>query len=172
MRAVLAVDVLDDFLAPLVLEVDVDVGGLVALLADEALEQQRGLRRVHLGDAQAVADRRIGGRAATLAQDAPGTGERHHVEDGEEEGLVALLEDQRELAFDLLLHRVGHAAGIALARTVLGHAPQVAGRRLAGRHDLVRVLVLQLLQREVAGPCEVHAALQPLGTAELRQRQP
>jgi hypothetical protein len=37
--AVLGVDVLHHFLAPLVLEVDVDVGRLVALLADEALEQ-------------------------------------------------------------------------------------------------------------------------------------
>ena len=39
--AVLGVDVLHHFLAPLVLEVDVDVGRLVALLADEALEQHR-----------------------------------------------------------------------------------------------------------------------------------
>ena len=36
---VLLEDVLDDFLASLVLEVDVDVGRLVAFLADEALEQ-------------------------------------------------------------------------------------------------------------------------------------
>jgi hypothetical protein len=38
--AVLAVDVLDDLFAALVLEVDVDVGRLVALGADEAFEQQ------------------------------------------------------------------------------------------------------------------------------------
>jgi len=37
--AVFPVDVLDDFLAPLVLEIDVDIGRLVALLRDEALEQ-------------------------------------------------------------------------------------------------------------------------------------
>ena len=37
--AVFAVDVLDDLLAPLVLEVDVDVGRLVALARDEALER-------------------------------------------------------------------------------------------------------------------------------------
>ena len=43
--AVLAVDVLHHFLAPLVLEVDVDVGRLVALLADEALEQHAHARR-------------------------------------------------------------------------------------------------------------------------------
>ena len=38
--AVFLVDVLDHLLAPLVLEVDVDVGRLLALLGDEALEQQ------------------------------------------------------------------------------------------------------------------------------------
>ena len=38
--AVFAIDVLDHLLAPLVLEIDVDVGRLVALVADEALEQQ------------------------------------------------------------------------------------------------------------------------------------
>src|SRR5437773_7645025 len=37
--AVFPVDVLDDFLAPLVLEIDVDIGRLIALLRDEALEQ-------------------------------------------------------------------------------------------------------------------------------------
>ena len=40
--AVACVDVLDHLLAPLVLEVDVDVGRLVALLGDEALEQHVG----------------------------------------------------------------------------------------------------------------------------------
>jgi len=35
----IGIDILDDFLAPLVLEIDVDIGRLVALLRDEALEQ-------------------------------------------------------------------------------------------------------------------------------------
>ena len=39
-RVYLSVDVLDHFLAPFVLEVDVDVRRLVALAGDEALEQQ------------------------------------------------------------------------------------------------------------------------------------
>ena len=48
--AVTAVDVLDHLLAPLVLEVDVDVGGLAPLARDEALEQEVDLRRVDGGD--------------------------------------------------------------------------------------------------------------------------
>ncbi len=67
--AVLLVDVLDHFLAPLMLEIDVDVGRLLALLADEALEQQVVGRRVDRGDPQAVTDRAVG-----RATRAPGTG--------------------------------------------------------------------------------------------------
>src|SRR5205807_9264118 len=39
LAAVLAIDVLNDFLAPLVLEVDIDVRRLIALTRDEALEE-------------------------------------------------------------------------------------------------------------------------------------
>ena len=68
--AVLLVDVLDHLLAPLVLEVDVDVGRLVALGRDEALEEQLDAYRVDGGDAEAVADGGVGRRAAALAEDA------------------------------------------------------------------------------------------------------
>ena len=63
------------FLAPLVLEIDVDVGGLVPLAADEPLEQDVdpiGIDRRH---AQAIADRRVGRRAASLAEDVPARGQ-------------------------------------------------------------------------------------------------
>ncbi len=67
--AVLLVDVLDHLLAPLVLEIDVDVGRLAAFLGDEAVEQQLVLGRIDLGDAEAEAHRRIRRAAAPLAQD-------------------------------------------------------------------------------------------------------
>ena len=51
------------------LEIDVDVGRLLALLGDEALEQQVAGRRVDRGDPEAVADRAVRRRAAPLAQD-------------------------------------------------------------------------------------------------------
>ena len=63
------VDVLDHLLAPLVLEIDVDVGRLAAVLGDEAGEQEIALVRVHLGDAEAVADGAVRRRAAALAED-------------------------------------------------------------------------------------------------------
>jgi hypothetical protein len=50
--AVAAVDVLDHLLAALVLEIDVDVGRLVALGRDEALEQEVDAGGVDGGDAE------------------------------------------------------------------------------------------------------------------------
>ena len=64
------VDILDHLLAPLMLEIDVDIGRLFPLRRDEALEQQIDLGRVHIGDGEAVADRGVGRRAAALAENA------------------------------------------------------------------------------------------------------
>ena len=64
--AVFVVDVLDHFLAPLMLEIDVDVGRLAALLGNEALEQQVAGRRVDRGDSEAVADGAVRGRCRVL----------------------------------------------------------------------------------------------------------
>ena len=58
LAAVALVDVLDHLLAPLVLEIDVDVGRLVALGRDEALEQQIEARRIDLGDRRGRSRRR------------------------------------------------------------------------------------------------------------------
>src|SRR3546814_4425825 len=87
-------DVLHDLLAARVLEVDVDGERLLALGGDEALEQQVHARGIDLGDAEAEADGRVGGRAAALAEDALRAGKAHHVLDGEEERRVVELADE------------------------------------------------------------------------------
>ena len=66
--AVALVDVLDHLLAPLVLEIDVDVGRLAAVLGNEAGEQKLALVRIHRGDAEAKAHRAVRRRAAALAK--------------------------------------------------------------------------------------------------------
>ena len=86
--SVALVDVLDHLLAPLVLEIDVDVGRLAAILGDEALEQQAAFARVDVGDAQAVADRRVRRRAAALAEDVLAARIADDVMHGEEVGRV------------------------------------------------------------------------------------
>ncbi len=79
LAAVFLVDVLNHFLAALVFKVHVDVGRLVARAADETLKQQGAARGVNLGDAKAVTHRRIGRRAAPLAQDVAAAGKAHQV---------------------------------------------------------------------------------------------
>ena len=68
-RPYLLVDRLDDLLAPLVLEVDVDVRRLAPLRREESLEEEVRPRRVNRRDPQAVADGAVGGAPAPLAED-------------------------------------------------------------------------------------------------------
>ena len=148
--AVLRVEVLDYLLAALVLEVDVDVRRLVALPRDEALEQHGHARRVHLGDAERVAGRRVRRRAAALAQDVAAARELDQVVHGQEVALVAELCDQRELALDEGLHRRRRAIRPAPHGARLHQTAQVRFRRRARGHDFLRVLVAQLVEREAA----------------------
>ena len=147
---VLRVEVLDHLLAPLVLEVHVDVGRLVALARDESLEQHGHARRVHLGDAERVAGGGVRRRAPPLAQDAAGAGELDEVVHRQEIGLVAELCDQRELALDELPDRRWHPCRPAPHRTLFDQAAQVKLGRRACRHDLLRVFVAKLVEREPA----------------------
>jgi len=100
MPPVLPVDVLDHFLAPLVLEIDVDVRRLVAFLADETLEEETVKVRIDLRHAEAIADHGVRGAAPALAQDALGARPAHDIGDREEVGLVGELRDQCEFVLD------------------------------------------------------------------------
>ena len=96
------VDVLDDLLAPVGLDVDVDVGRAVALRGEEPLEQQTQGHGVGVGDAEGVADRGVGRAPPPLAEDVGASAELDQVPHdeevpGEAEGL-----DQGHLVVDLL----------------------------------------------------------------------
>src|SRR5437868_4232323 len=69
LASIALVDILDDVLAPFMFEIDVDVGGLVALLRDETGEQKLARPGIDRSDAEAVADGAVGRRAASLAED-------------------------------------------------------------------------------------------------------
>src|SRR5512146_604569 len=64
--SVFSVDVLDDFFAPLMFEIDVDVGRFVSFTRDETLEQNAHARGIDLRDAEAIAHGGVCRRAATL----------------------------------------------------------------------------------------------------------
>ena len=69
-----------DVLAPRRLDVDVDVGQLVAHRVEEPLERQVVAQRVDVGDAGQVADERAGGRAPARREDA------HRLDVGDDVG--------------------------------------------------------------------------------------
>ncbi len=156
LAAVFFVDVLQHLLAPLVLEVDVDVRRFVPLAADEPLEQQVAGRRVDRRDAQGEADGRVGRRAAALAQNVPRAGEADQVPDREKVRLVAQLADQLELVLDLLPDFRRQAGRVAFGRPLPGELREKLQRRLALGRQLGRIFVPQLVERETRSGRRFH----------------
>ena len=66
--AIALIDILHHLLAPLMFEIDVDVGRLGAFFGQEAGKEQIVADRIDRGDAEQIADQRIGRTAASLAQ--------------------------------------------------------------------------------------------------------
>ncbi len=161
--AVALVDPLDHLLAPLALEVDVDVRRLPALGRDEALEQQPGAHRVDGGDAQHVADGGVGGGSASLAQDVLRPGVADDAVHGQEVGRVAEAADEVDLVPQLPGHVLGQAVRVAQRDAVPDRALQRLLRRLARHVGLVRILVAQLRQAEAAAVGDLRRARQRLG---------
>ncbi len=167
---VFPVNVLNHLLAPLVLEVDVDVRRLLALGRDEALEQKIEALGVDRGDAETIADRGVGGRAPALAEDAFAPGEAHDVVHGQKIGRVAELLDQQEL----VLEERADLGRRAFRITPGGALPGEPGKMLLdgeprGRR-LDRVVVSQFVQGKTAGLGDLERALErPLIPAEEAQ---
>ena len=171
MAAVFAVDVLNDLFTALVLKVDVDVGRLIALSADETAEQQVHVFgcRVDLRHAQAITDHRVGRAAPALAQDALAARPVHDVGNGQKVRRKGQLGNQGQLLFDGLQHLLGCTVAKAPLHTGLRQCPQPTVRRVAGRHDLLRVFVAQLGERKFAGRRHRHTGGQPLRPVQRRQ---
>ena len=156
MTTVLLIKVLDDLLTPLVLEVDIDVGRLVALARDEALEQHRHARGIDLGDAEAITHRGVRRRAAPLTEDAATARERDQIVHGEEIGFVTELGDEREFVLDQRAHIGRHVIAQrrrpapALHGAAFDEFTQPLGGRTPLGHDLARIFIAQLIERESA----------------------
>src|SRR5690606_34313340 len=68
LAAVFIVNVLDNFFTALVLEINIDIRWLIALFGNKALKQNIDLTWRYFGNKQAIADHRIGCRAAPLTE--------------------------------------------------------------------------------------------------------
>ncbi|HEX9660200.1 MAG TPA: hypothetical protein VGA18_07855 [Rhodothermales bacterium] len=166
LAAVLVVDVLQDFFAAFVLEVDVDVRGLVAFGADEALEEEVDAVGIDAGDAQAVTDGGVGRTAAALAEDVLGAGEGDDVPDGQEVGLVLQLADELQLVLDEPSDFLGNTGGV----TIVGPGPGQLGEEVvrvpARRAECFGILVAQLVEAEAAAIGDLDGAGQGVGVID------
>ena len=146
--AVLARDVVDDLVAPGVLEVHVDVGHRHAVRIEEALEGQSVEDGIDRRDSQRVRDDRSRRRAAAGRGDALLAGEAREVGHDEEVGGVAHRDDDAELVVEALPQGVGHAAVASFeAALALGAQPRLDG--VAVRDGEVREAQLTEGHREV-----------------------
>ena len=152
----MVVDVLHHLLAPLVLEIDVDVGRLVARGGDEPLEQEVVLGGIDLGDPQAVAERRIGRRAAPLAQDLQRTGVADDVVDGEEIGGVVEVLHRLEFMVERRPDLWRNASGIAPGRARRRKGRERLLLACIARPQFEGVVVAQVREREGDALEEAH----------------
>jgi hypothetical protein len=135
--AVLLVDVLDDLLAPVGIEVDIDVRLLLAQAGEETFEGEAVEDRVDRRDAERVADRRVRGRAAPLAEDAATLREGDDVVHDEEVAGEVLRLDHPEFLLEALMDGcIG--PGILLERAAPHELAQPRHGGVALRHLLLR----------------------------------
>ena len=149
LAGILAIDVLNDLLATLVLEIHIDVGRLVALFRNETLHQSRHPLRIDLGYPETEADDGVRRGAPALTQDADAPRVTNDVVDSQEIRLVLQLTDQRELVLDEPpdFRRLARRPTPAASR--LRQGTQMRCRRFTGRYELVRIFVSELGKREV-----------------------
>ena len=161
--AVLRVDVLDHLLAAAVLDVEVDVGRLGPLAGEKALEQQVHPHRVDRRDAEAVADRRVGRRAAALGEDAAAPADLDDVPHRQEVSAVVELVDQRQLPLELRRHVGGNQAAVAAARPAERELPQALRRAHAVGQALGGVAIDDIGEGKGAATGDLAGALEGVG---------
>src|SRR6185312_13494892 len=167
---VFIVDILDHLLPPLVLEVDIDIGRFIALTGYEALEEERcAAQRVDGGNSQAVTDAGVRGRPPTLTQNPFAARKSDDVVDGQEVRLVAQIRDELELVLDRGALTRRHALRPAPVRARLRQLAQMTRRSLTFRHELMRILIPQLFQREGTTSGDGYRFLEELARIELRE---
>ena len=127
--AVALVDVLDGLLAFFFGgQVEVDVGPLAAVFAEEALEEELHADGVDGGDFERVADGGVGGGAAALDEDVVALAVADDVPDDEEVAGEAEFGDEGELVIDLFT-RAGEEGGIVFGAVAAETPSSVRLRR-------------------------------------------
>ena len=117
--AIFVLHVIDDFSAPALAEIDVDVGHLIAAFVHEALEDQAVFERVEIGDAERVTGDRTGGAAAAGADgDAARAGFADDVPDDQQVFDEIHFRQHAQFFLRARNHAVARRRAIALADAV------------------------------------------------------
>ena len=148
MASVLGVDVLDDLLATLMLEIDVDIGWFTSLSTDEAFKEHLHAIWINCGDTERETHRAVCRCPATLTENPTRAREGDDVLHCQEVRRVGEVIDDGEFVFKLMRHFRRNTARIALACALPDEFAQVLHRRHALRDNFVGVLVAQLAERE------------------------
>ena len=140
MSSVAFIHILDDFLAAVGLDVDVNVGWTIPLGRQETFEQQAERHGIGGRDSDGIADRRVRCAPAPLAVDVGTTAEFHEIPHNKEVAGEVELFNQRQLAVDGLpgpgsqrqIFRLGRPSPVALRATCFGDLAEVLhlGERL------------------------------------------
>ncbi len=149
LAAVALVDVLQHLLAITVREVDVDVGRLVAIVAQKSFEEEIELDRVDGGDADAKAHRGVGGRAAPLTEHAGAIGEAHYIPHDQKVAGEAESLDECELVRELRALACVDGSP-ALGRALGDEALEIFVGADAGRERECGERRMQIVQAECA----------------------
>src|SRR3546814_7573206 len=147
------------------LEIDVDVGRLLALLTDETLEKEIRPFGIDRGDTEDVADRAVRRRSPARVEDVAAAREANDRVYRQKIGSVIEFADYSEFVAEQPLDLVGHAFGI----TILGRLPCHAFECLLGGDTLdagfFGILIFEFVEREAAAIGDVEGARERRGIA-------
>ena len=142
---------LDDLLPARMHDVQVDVGRFGALAGQEPLEQEPHPDRIHRGDAEAEADRRVRRGTPPLTEDFPLAAEADDLDHGEEITAVVEFVDQLEFLFQLLSDGGRNAVGITLGGACEGQFPESLIRVHPSGKFFGGIAIAEFVKREAAG---------------------
>lgn len=140
------------------LEIHVDIRRFAPFFRDEAFEQQGVASRINGGDAQHITDCGIGSRLTTLAENVLTTGIADDAVHREEIGRVFHAPDQAEFVVQAFANLVRNPLGIGAGCRFPCQGFQSLLGRLTGHGHFIRILVGQIIERELAAFHDIHGA--------------
>ena len=148
MASVLSVDVLNDLLATLVLEIDIDVRGFIPLPTHKTLEEHIDSVRIDGRHSEREADGTVGRSTTSLTENASTAREGDNVVHREKVWRVTQVINDGELVLKLTCNFRWNTARIAFPRTFPDKFAQVVHWGHPCWNDLVWILISQLVKRE------------------------